>query len=582
VLAATTIKQRGLIKAFSLVLTGADPRIEAQPLYVPGLTISDGHKHDVIYLFSMSNTIWAFDAKTGTPLWPKPAFVGQPFLPNWNDAVDNMHINRSFGILSTPVIDLRAGLMYVVDWDTNDAAHQNRSVHLNALRLIDGQAPADKPPLQIEGSVVNGSGQTIALGQIQKQRAALLLTPLRSHPGERVRRTVYVAFTGSESPPDTGNPADTLHGWVVAFDVDTWQQAGAWISTPNSFGGGIWQASQGPAADGAGSVYFMTGNGGYLQTNGQTHDVGLGTSEFPESFVRLIRVVNAQGSSLQLADWFIPFRDSIRKIWTQEELAPYIGGYDYRDQDLGSAGPILPPGTSLLIGAGKDGILYVLDRHHLGQAVGDFGKLKAPPTFFTYVPDTSMAAYQGASASSVNQDYKPMLGVKTHHLHGSPVYWNSEQHGPMLFGWGENGELRAFSLDGSGHTQLLAHGAEVASADLAAPTNASLGGMPGGMLAVSSDGPRNGIVWATAPLTGDANSKVVPGVVRAYDASDFGDHEVNSDGVPMLRKLWEVTGFTYSKFCPPVIADGRLIVPTYDGRVDVYILSPPAAKPNAH
>jgi hypothetical protein len=575
VLTPAALRQRGLTKAFSLVLAGADPRIEAQPLYVPGLRMSDGRKHDVIYLFSMSNSIWAFDAKTGVPLWPNPSSVGPPFLPKWDDAVDGMHINRSFGILSTPVIDLRADLIYVVDWDTDDADHQNRSIHLNAIRLVDGQVPPGRSRLPFDASVVNSSGQKIALGQIQKQRAALLLTPLRSRVDEGARRTLYVAFTGTEDPPTDGNPMNTLHGWVVAFDVDDWRQAGQWTSTPNTFGGGIWQASQGPAADEQGDVYFMTGNGGYLQQNGQNHDFGIGTTDFPESFIRLRRVVNAQGSSLQLADWFIPFRDSIRRNWTQQDVAPFPTGYNYLDQDLGSAGPILPPGTSLVLGAGKDGILYVLDRHRFGQAIGDFDKLKSAPSFFTYVPDPSISAYQGASATAVNQDYKPMLGVKTHHLHGSPLYWSSEQHGAMLFAWGENGVLRAFSLDGSGHTQLLAHGIDVASADLAAATNNSLGGMPGGTLSASSNGGRDGIVWTTEPLTGDANRDPVPGVVRAYDASDFGAGDVSSDGVPKLHKLWEATGFTYSKFCPPVVADGRLIVPTYDGRVDVYILTPP-------
>ena len=316
----------------------------------------------------------------------------------------------------------------------------------------------------------------------------------------------------------------------------------------------------------------MTANGGYTEKNGEDQDVGIGKTDFPESFVKLRRALTAQGSSLELADWFIPFRDSHRRNWTNDDVRPFPVGYDYQDQDLGSAGPILPPGTSLVLGAGKDGILYILDRNNLGKAVEDFTKLKVPPTFFTYDPDRNVAAYHNASPTGP-QDYKPMLGVKTHHLHGSPVYWNGK-----LFAWGENETLRMFSIDVTGQTRLLAHGADFASADLADLTNNSLGGMPGGMLTLSSNGLRDGIIWATAPLTGDANKEPRPGIVRAYDASDVSQSERNADGVPKLHKLWEASGFTFSKFCSPVVADGKLIVPTYDGRIDVYTLKPPPAQ----
>ena len=224
-LSPARVLNQGLTKVFSLTVETDDPRIEAQPLYVPNIMMLDGEKHDVIYVFSMSNNIWAFDAKTGAKIWQKPTFLGQPFLPTWNDAVDSKHINRSFGILSTPVIDLNAGLMYLVDWDTNDTAHQNRSLHLNAIRLKDGQREPGKPALPIEASAKNTAGQTINLSQVQKQRAALLLFPLDTPVIAPARKTLYVAFTGTEAPSSDGNPANSLHGWVVAFDVEDWKQA---------------------------------------------------------------------------------------------------------------------------------------------------------------------------------------------------------------------------------------------------------------------------------------------------------------------------------------------------------------------
>lgn len=561
------VAAHGLTRVFSLKLGNDNPRIEAQPLYVPGQTMSDGKVHDVLYVFSMSNNVWAFDTTTGKPIWAQPVNLGPPFVPGPHGGGDIHHINTSFGLISTPVIDLDAGVIYTVNWVVDTM--NNRILHVNELGLTDGQPR--RPPLPINASVVNKAGETINLSQVQTQRAALLLTPLRGSPLPPAHKRLYVAFTGAESHTHNDDPRRANHGWVVSFDVSAWKQAGAWIATPSTFGGGIWQGSQGPAADENGNVYVMTGNGGYL--NAPTAPDFVGDTDFPKSFVKLSPGVDAGVSTLSLADWYVTFRDATRKNWQQSEVHPF-SGYAYKDQDLASGGPVLPTDTKLLLGAGKDGVLYVFDRDNLGKAVGDVTKLKTAPTFFTYDPNPTIPAYKNASPTG-DLDFKPSLGVKTHHLHGVPVYWKSSKFGPMLFLWGENGTLRAFSLDaGSGKTKLFAHGAELASEALANPANHSLGGMPGGMLTLSASGQDDGIVWATAPPDGDANKAAVPGLVRGYDATQFAADN-NADGVPRLRKIWQNSGFTYSKFCPPLVADGKLFVPTYDGQVDVYILDQP-------
>jgi outer membrane protein assembly factor BamB len=558
------VVSRGLRKTLSLQLEGDDPRVEAQPLYVPDVLMGDGSRHDVIYLFSMSNRVFAFDAGTGASLWPAPATLGKPFVL-LRDPVDIYHINRSYGILSTPVVDRAAGIIYAVNVILG--AHGDRQLKVNALRLRDGQPPPGKSlPLAVQASVTNAAGQQIRLDQVQKQRAALLLVPLDRAPTPGAHKVLYVATTGDESPPSRPDATLGLHGWIVAFDVDDWEQSAAWVSTPSSFGGGIWQSSQGPAADEDGNVYLTTSNGGYLpMPDGSMRDF-VGQTDFAESFIKL----SYAPGTLKLADWFAAFRDSERKNWTLPEVAPFPRGYNYADQDLGSGGPILPPGTNLLVGAGKDGVLYVLDRNNLGRSVGDTTKLKAPPTFLTFDPDPTVQAYRNASATG-NMDFKPSPGVRTHHLHGSPVFWASAAHGPMLFAWGENSELRAFVLDASGRVALIAHGAEIASAQLARASN-GMGGMPGAMLTLSANNGEAGVVWATAPIDGDSNMEAAPGIVRAYDASRF--DPAPGGGTPRMRLLWQQAGFTYSKFCPPVVADGRLLVPTYDGRVDVYELNP--------
>jgi hypothetical protein len=274
----------------------------------------------------------------------------------------------------------------------------------------------------------------------------------------------------------------------------------------------------------------------------------------------------AGAGKLEPVGWFTPFRDTDRN---------QHGDDNFQDYDLGSAGPILIPGMGLVIGAGKDGVVYVLDQDTAKFGKGsNFAVLKKPPIFFTYFPGF------GIDASNVhNLDH--LYDHKTHHLHGSPVFWNSPTRGPMLFVWGENECLRAWSLDPSGAMAFLAKSAEIASAGLG-----GRGGMPGGFPTLSANGntPNTGIVWATAPLNNDANKFVVEGILRAYDATTF-DATNNTDGTARLRKLWDSkqipnNTFHFSKFCSPFVADGQVFVPTYDGRVDVYGLVQPPHDPD--
>jgi hypothetical protein len=555
ILTPAAVASKGLRRVRSFAIDD-DPRIEAQPLYVPHLAMPDGKAHDVLFVASMGNHIWAFDVD-GNGTWKTPQ-LGAPFVPpevpnqgHRSTTIDSWGINIAWGILSTPVIDLDANRIYCVNWIL-----QNDKPVLFAHRIDIATMTEIGTPEPIEASLgtqVDAHGKLVKLQPDQKQRAALLLVPLR---GEH--KTLFVATTGGENP---GSP----HGWMVAFDVDTFRQTAAWVSTPSSFGGGMWQGSQGPAADESGHIYAITGNGGYVNLHPTgIHDFN-GTTDFAEAVVRLKYEKAANSAVFTLDDWFIPFRDSDRST---------MANYDYRDQDFGSAGPVLPPGSNLLLAGGKDGILYVLNREDLGKKAGDLSVLKSPPIYVTY----------NGVGLPVTGDIDFPLGnparnpSKTHHLHGSPVFWNGSK-GPMMFTWGENESLRAWNLNlQTGVVSFIGKGMEVASAALAlSPTG--LGGMPGGMLAVSSNGqtPDSGIVWALAPVDGDANHGVVEGIARAYDATMLDPTPIDPQ-TPRLKLLWDshrsgVT-FDHAKFVPPVVADGRLFVPTYDGRIDMYMLNP--------
>jgi len=553
-----------MIKQFSLEF-GDDPRLEAQPLYIPNLTMNDGEVHNVVYICTMANNLWAFDSSTGKAIWALPRALGRPVKPKptpflgfpSSTEIDLWGINILWGILSTPVIDLETKTMYVVNWTSTDGSVAQAVFQLHALNLADGTDL--HPPLTIQAAATDqGAPAARLVPSRQKQRPGLLLTTPKGGGGPS-RKTLFVAFSM------THEEGDTTHGWVIAFDTASFQQTAAWTTSPNGAGAGVWQAAQGPAADENGDLYIMTGNYGVQDASGNTKTPAAG--DLPDSLVKLTYTPPAGSSAqgkLEAVAWFTPFRDAVRNR---------NGDDDFQDYDLGSAGPVPLPGMGIVVGAGKDGVLYVLPKDTTAFGKGaDFSRLKAPPIFFTYFPGFGIDA-----SKVINLDR--LFDGKTHHLHGSPAFWNSPSQGPTLFAWGENESLRAWTVSSGGQATFLAKSAEVASAGLGGK-----GGMPGGFPVISANGskPNTGIVWATAPISGDANRFVVKGILRAYDATNL-DPVKNLDGTPRLKLLWDSTHipgntFNHSKFCPPVVADGKVFVATYDGRVDVYgLAAPPAA-----
>jgi outer membrane protein assembly factor BamB len=545
-----------LVKSHSLVFDD-DPRLEAQPLYVAKLSMkSDGKAHDVTFVCTMANNVWAFDVADGSVLWktnlgkpitPRP--TPHPGFPTASE-IDLFGINVKWGILGTPCIDPGTARLYAVAWTSANGSVANSRYELHEIDIVDGKklrslviaatAPSQAAP---------GEATARFTPSKQKQRASLLLT--RPTFGGEIRETLFIPFGM------THEDNDPSHGWLIAVDVKTFRVAAAWCTSPHETGVGIWQAGQGPAADEHGAIYVMTGNYGEL--------VRPKPGDFPESIVKLeyTRTVNGTAQLSPVA-WFTPFADVDRTV----------GEDDFQDYDLGSAGPVPLPGLGLVVGSGKDGVLYVLDEDtaRFGQG-SDMSRLKQPPIFFTYFPGF------GIDASKV-QNLDHLFDGKTHHLHASPAFWNSPTRGPMLFCWGENECLRAWTIDTTGKVVFVAKSAEVASAGMGGK-----GGMPGGFLAVTANGsvPNTGIVWATAPISNDANKHVVEGILRAYDATRL-DPSNNTDGTPRLKLLWDskhIPGntFSFSKFCPPVAVDGRVLVPTYDGRVDVYVVVSTPAGP---
>jgi hypothetical protein len=570
ILTPAAVRTQGIRRLFSLQVHGDARGCEAQPLLVPGLKMLDGNLHDVVFLASMANEVAAYDANNGTLLWQRA--LGRPI--NGSPAIDAHLINDHWGILSTPVIDVAAGELYACAWVSEDGTAPNGQHWLHALQLRDGASA--KPPLNLEGAIFkpgDGLPEQKFRSAERKQRAALTLT----------QGAVLIPFgTIAET-------SQTARGWLIAVDTTSWAIAATWCSTARGSGGGIWHSGGGPAVDGDGFIYVVTGNGDFD-----------GATDFAESIVKLRYTPPepARAGALNVVDWWTPWTDDGRIGGNPEGesahakpmpsnfrmvphlarmgVAPMDMGGAWGDQDFGAGGPVLLEATDTLLAAGKDGILYTANAKVLGRTEPadldpehtalNYAKLRSPPIFYTYYPGPQLSSAPG-SPSTLNV----MVGQRTHHLHGTPVVWQSATQGTVHFCGGENGNLRAWRLNADGTSTYLACSAEVASPQSPVPP----GGMPGWMLSLSANGGDGGIVWALVPA-GDANMQHTPGRLLAYDAANFG---IFGDGSKQLVVLWDSwdwgagCAFTHPKFNRPVAWNGKVFVPTYDGRVDVYGLA---------
>ena len=520
-----------------------DGKIEGAPLFASNVQIAGG-THNVIYVATMHNTVFAFDADNGALLSAR--WLGIPVTGNDLHNLKPTTIHGEWGILGTPVIDLKTGTLYVVRWgyENNISGPTFRLFGLDMTNLSNDKIQS----VLIDGFNIGGSGFNRYL---QLQRAGLALA---SKPGGS--QALIIAFGGGEG-------AGAAPGWVVAYDTAKLAQGNApanvWCTTPRNNaggggGGGVWMANAAPAIDDNGDIYVVTGNGPY---NPQFERDQLG-----ESIVRLTWNPGNPGS-LTVADWFTPFLDSGRDD-------------GHRDQDLASGGVIALPDETGLIAGGKDGAYYHVNRSNMGKH--DFTQLIDPPfvASFDYQPTnghTSLFEDLNQVTSTDPFTIGAATTGRTAHIHGTGVYFNN-----LLFVQGENNKVHVFSKTG-GHfsAQPVARGTSTASWGTSSP-----GGMPGGILALSANGTSNAILWANEafgnlPNDPDANQHSTPNTLRAYDVSTVSTGTLqsiwSSEAEPNDR-LGEST-----KFGPPLVANGKVYQATYDNQVVVYGLGKPSPTP---
>jgi hypothetical protein len=322
-------------KLFSYAVDGM---IVAQPLYVPNVNISGQGTHNVVYVVTQHDSVYAFDADnygTGAPLW-HVSYI------NPNAGVTTVPISEQLcagtgfsemGILGTPVIDTTTGTLYLSAKTREQSGSTVNYVH--RLHAVDITSGADKiTPVVVDGSVVNSLGNTVWFhtnNLPQCQRPALLLS----------NGTLFVAY---------GSNGCDLHsfGWVMAYNPSNLQQLAVFNAAPTpapnlNTGASLWMSGGGISVDEQGSLYISTANGPFdASTNWGDSVLKLGFNN---------------NNSIGVTDFFTPF--------DQSNMAT-------NDLDLGSGGvTVLPdqPGLNphLLVTSGKTGTIYLLNRDGMGQ-----------------------------------------------------------------------------------------------------------------------------------------------------------------------------------------------------------------------
>jgi hypothetical protein len=448
-----------------------DGVVDAQPLYLSQLAVGGG-AHNVVFVATEHDSAYAFDSDSGAMLW-HVSLLGSG--ETTSDAHGCNQVAPEIGVTSTPVIDRTAGIhgtMYVIAMskDAQSAYHQR----LHALDLTTG-AELLNGPVDITASYPSTGTATSSFSPGNyEERAALLLSS----------GTIYTSWTSHCDIAPYG-------GWIISFAQTTLVRNGVLnVAANSSAGPAIWMAGGGPAADSSGNIYLLTANGAFettLDANGFPTGQDFGNS--------FLKISNA-GAGLKVLDYFTMFNEVAESNV---------------DQDLGSGGGMLLPDLMdstntvrhLMVGAGKDGNIYVVDRD-------------------------SMSKF----SATANNNYQTLTGVLTGGIWSTPAYFN----GTVYYG-NVSGTLKAFAIS---------------SAKLgAAPQSQSATSFtyPGTSPSVSANGTANAIVWA------HENSN--PAVLHAYDATNLAHEIYNSNQAAANRDQ-----FGAGRCIAPIVADGKVFVGT--------------------
>jgi hypothetical protein len=443
-----------------LFLQQVNGAVYAQPLYVSQVIIPSKGTHNVVYVATATDMVYAFDADSNggvnaNPLW-------QISLLTNTAAAGTYKIN--FGIVGTPVIDPTTNTMYLVSSETQSSVAVNR---LHALDITTGAEKMGGPVL-IQGSIPSAgagsvNGVLTFVGNYQIQRPALLL----------VNGVIYIAV-GSD------NDESVWHGWIFSYSMVTLQQLDIFCTSANGSGGGLWMSGAGLAAEvndpakPYGRMFIATGNGTYTASYPYTNTMSYGMS---------VLDLDLSGGQMTVEDEFTPYNEA---------------ALDAQDGDLGSGGPLLLPTQTLASGStlsplvqiGKSGMIYILNRNSLGG--------------FNAAGDQVVQEVQ----TPITEGFNWGAGVW-----GAEAYWNNNIYAG---GTNPNGEGGGYAGAGNSLTAYSFANGVLSSI----PTSQSVEQFiyPGPTPSISANGATNGIVWA---LMTYAQALEGPDVLLAYDATNL-------------------------------------------------------------
>jgi hypothetical protein len=520
-----------------------DGYVYGTPLIMSDITVS-GASHDVLYVATEHDTVYAFDADTaGAPLWQTP------LLRSGETPITDGPIQPYQGVTSTPVIDPTTNTIYVVSTQTSSSA--GSTFRLNALDITTG-AQKFGGPITISASVPGTNSDASQTGNVDYlttscvQRAALLLE----------NGSVYIGFGGCHA------------GWLLQYDAATLAQTGKFDMSPDNNGvgpyasaGGVWMGAGGPVADSNGNIYITSGNGPFAPTAVPTDPPPTTAGAWADSVLRFNPT--PVGGMLVLEDYFTP-HDYV-----------YM---DCDDSDLAAGGLLLIPGTSpaQLVAGGKMGKLYFVDSTNLGrEQTGDTGAIQTLE-WGAAAPGQSALATPYLSTPCPYITPNPTATINSFEIFGTSAYFNGSIYlgvtptntpGPPP-GDVPSG-IRQFTysngqwVPGTDTTQYIQENTREATPF------------------ISANGTSDGILWMIdqgQPLQTPASSGPTNATLRVYEASNLWTGELydsNQNGTADMPGLG-------IKFSSPVVANGKVYMSTgHDpttttnpqGEIDVYGLN---------
>jgi Legume lectin domain/Chitobiase/beta-hexosaminidase C-terminal domain len=438
-----------------------DGQIYAQPLYLSNVAVPSKGTHNVIFVATEGDSVYAFDADTNggpnaSPLWHASlrdaahgAGAGASTVSQAD--VSSGDISPQIGITGTPTIDASTNTMYVVSKTKESGSFFQR---LHALDITTG-AEKFGGPVTLAASVSgNGNGSSGGVLNFdpkwENNRPGLLL----------LNGVVYIGFA---SHGDNG----PWHGWLLAYNAATLAQTSAWCGSPNGIGAGIWMGGSGLAADTLNPTGNSPGGRLFVATGNGTFDTATPRTNYGDSLIR----IHLNNGVMTLADFFTPSNQS---------------GLNSQDQDVASGGVLILPDqsgthTHILVQVGKEGKIYVVDRENMGG--------------FNASTDNNIqeiAVVPGQTFPNSNS-----IGG----LWGMPAYGNN-----AVYMWGRQDKLRSFPVSA---------GRLPTSSAKNAPQTA---GFPDPTPVITSNGTASPIIWT---IQADGAPNNMPAILRAHDATNI-------------------------------------------------------------